>query len=656
MGDEKMNNNYAELIEVLKKDERLLSSDGILLKNEVINLSNHMDEEMINLLINNSKTKNMFFVECGKALVFDKQKFNWVINSREFLPDSYTIFNNKIGLIDNNNNYIYKNDDVSLAFPNKDCILEFDSTDETENRAEIYFNEVLAKSEIDTLLDNKVFVNATKITKNGEEKTTIFSENENLVIKGNNLLSMYSLLPRFKNSVKLMYWDILYNTNNDTVPYNDSFKHSSWLVMMKNRLEIAKKLMADNSVICLQCDKNEDAYLKVLCDEIFGRDNFVNSVSILSSTPSGIKLAHRDKTIIKTKDTLLVYKKGVLSIKPQYTLVDEFDTHFNLFFDRKKNIVRSLKDVIIENGIYDSNVPLKDYSLKNSEFKKFLYSNADCVFQTGKSMPEDIRKVSLLPENKDKPIAYNEEAETQTQYAYNGRRMSFLTQSMHEMLTKDGLQNEVSKLVCDFWGDIDYNNSQNEGDVSLPAGKKPEQLLYRIIDMFTEENDLILDAYFGSGTTGAVAHKMNRRYIGIEQLDRHIEKAYSRLKNVIDGEQKGISKLINWQGGGSFTYFELAKNNMNIIDEIKNASANELDSIYKKLTESPFLNYRIDKFILAAQKEEFCSLEEKDKRDILTKMLDKNLLYVNYSDMEDEDYNISEEDKKFNYSYYDEKR
>ena len=233
--------DFENVYVVLKKDERLLASDGTLMKNKIFELASELDETFIKNLLENDVTKNMFFKKINDIFVFDAQKFNWTIDSKEFLPESYSQYKNDIMLVDDNNNSIAERGRVTLSFPYKDCILEMDSTEETEKRKEVFFNETLMKNEIDTLLSPKAFSKAMRISIDGEEPAINF-ENENLIIKGNNLLAMYSLLPRYKGAIKCMYWDILYNREKDYVPYNDSFKHTSWLTMMKNRLDIAKQL------------------------------------------------------------------------------------------------------------------------------------------------------------------------------------------------------------------------------------------------------------------------------------------------------------------------------------------------------------------------------------------------------------------------------
>ena len=202
---------------------------------------------------------------------------------------------------------------------------------------------------------------------------------------------------------------------------------------------------------------------------------------------------------------------------------------------------------------------------------------------------------------------------------------------------------KITKLLCDIWTDISFHGTQYEGNEDLPNGKKPERLLQRIIDMFSNENDIVLDSYFGTGTTGVVALKMGRKFIGIEQLDEHYKKSCSRLMYTISGQDESpVSKLLHWQGGGSFITFELAKLNDKYVDKIKNATEEDI-----------IVSYRVDIDKIKDNKDEFNSLELDDKKRILLDILDKNLLYVNYSDIDDENYNISDEDKKFTKSFYE---
>lgn len=253
----------SDLIELMSKEEliktlkKMLSGGISVIKNRIQELILKTDKCLLKILLNDELTKNMFFVNIDGIFVFDKSKFMWMIDGKDFLPDSYTAFKNKIMLIDEKGTSIKNSNEVVLEFPYKDCLLEMDSTVETEVREEVFFNEVLMKSEIDTLLSPKVLINQKRYSVNGIEDIDKIDKKDNLIIRGNNLLALSSLLPRYKGQIKCMYWDVLYNTDSDKVPYNDSFKHSSWLTMMKNRLDIAIKLLRDDGlIICVIIDKN----------------------------------------------------------------------------------------------------------------------------------------------------------------------------------------------------------------------------------------------------------------------------------------------------------------------------------------------------------------------------------------------------------------
>ena len=191
------------------------------------------------------------------------------------------------------------------------------------------------------------------------------------------------------------------------------------------------------------------------------------------------------------------------------------------------------------------------------------------------------------------------------------------------------------------------------GGVDLPNGKKPEKLIQRLFGLFTDQDDIVMDYHLGTGTTCAVAHKMGMHYIGIEQLDYGQDDSLVRLQNVIAGEQGGISKSVDWQGGGSFVYCELAKLNQAVAEEIEAAADEEiLSAIYERMIQSGFISYKVNPAAIAAAADDFAALSLDDKKRFLMEILDKNLLYVNYCDIDDEEFGISEADKAFTRSFY----
>lgn len=647
---------------VISQNDYFLDENGKVIKEKIKTSAINMDEKLLDILIENDDLRKAFFVKKENILIFDKVKFSWIISNTDFLPDSFTAYKNKIGLVDSNGDFLKYKDDVTLSFPYKDCVLEFDSTDENDNRDEIFLNETLSKDKIDVLLQPKVLSNSQIHLKGSTRKTTDFNE-ENLIIKGNNLLVLNSLLNKYEGRIKAMYWDILYNTANDKVPYNDSFKHSSWLTMMKNRLEVAMKLLRNDGVIALQCDDNEQAYLKVLCDEIFGRDNFVNCVAVKSSEPTGLKMSHVSKKLPKLKDYILMYKKGNITLNPIFVAKDEWDSEYNILL---KNVTR--EEIKVIKNVMQSECPSQsDIDEADLICSKIVFGNVSELEakQNNQHLYDNSWRIvrSVSTSGGAKKLA-DEKKKT-----VHGSSFLIKTPKNLVYFMKNGYDESVSqpriKLLfaddylyynpCDFWSDIKTTGLGDEGNVDLTNGKKPELLLKRIIELLTNKDDIILDAYFGTGTTGAVALKLGRKFIGIEQLDEHYEKAITRLDSVINGEQTGISRDVNWQGGGSFISCELLDDNAKYLNMIKNENNSvKLITIFDELINNPaVLNYELDLDELEHIRDiDFSSLDLDIQKKILISLLDKNILYVNKSDIDNEEKDISEADKQFTKSFY----
>ena len=664
------------LISLLLQDDRLKDEQGELKGNLVKEFANTIDEKLITLLLGDEQCRDTFFLKIKDAYVFKTNEFKFFLEDNS-IDNSFTQYSNRIGL-SSGGKFFKDNTDVVLDFPFKDCILEggqstedgldtyFEYDDTTKDylekqskRKEIFFNEVLAKDEIDRLLEPKAFTNITKYDSKGESKPTKFNRNEkgtitdNLIIKGNNLLALHALKQEFKGKVKLIYIDPPFNTGNDSFAYNDNFNHSTWLTFMRNRLVVAKELLTDDGLIFINVDDIEGAYLKVLCDNIFGLNKFVNSISIRSSTASGMKTAHREKKIIKQKDVVLVYKKSDnIKLNPQYTKKEKWDTHYSYLFDRKTKSIEKLKDKLILEKILKKGDSLNELNINDPKFVSFYKKHQNNIYQTAPELPKEIKLLSK--KSVDVVIQYGENDDIN--YAINGRRMTFLSKTIKPVYVNQKIEEDLGMLLCDFWSDIDFQNTQNEGGVSFPAGKKPEFLLHRVISMATNENDIILDFHLGSGTTCAVAHKMNRQYIGIEQLDYGDNDSVKRLQNVINGEQSGVSKAYNWKGGGSFTYLELAKNNQTAKEAIlKCNSYDELMQYFETMYTKYFLHYnvRIKEFKeVISQEENFKNLALDRQKEIFAKMLDLNQLYVNLSEMEDSRYKLDAKDIALSKDFY----
>lgn len=654
-----MEKNIFEIVEeVLKTREKYISEDNKLLKAVVYSDVMTMNNELLSLLLSNEQIKERFFEKVDGILVFDKQKFTWFIESKEFLPDSYTRYTNKIGLT-HNGNFISKSNEVVLDFPYKDCVLEGGQDKDDQKRKEIFYNETIASDEITRMLAPKVFTKAKRYTKDGIEENIIFDKDDNLIVKGNNLIALSSLLKRYEGKVKCIYIDPPYNTKNDSFNYNDSFNHSSWLTFMKNRLEMAKRMLREDGLIFVQCDDNEQAYLKVLMDDIFEPTNFINTIAVKMSTPSGLKMSHIKKKILKTKEYLLCFAKNkeLVSFNPQYYIKDSYDWEYKHFIDKNNSEdindwkVKNLKDVLVEKHI----LPNKntDITMDDSNFKNFYLENAHLIWARGRhhNIPKDVLDKSKS--NRNNVFAYKNGDETH--YAYRGRRMAFLNKTIKSCIDRDGkITEDIAMAICDFWEFINTGKLFAEGGVEFTNGKKPELLIYTILKMATNRGDLIMDFHLGSGTTCAVAHKMGRRYIGVEQMDYIQDITVSRIKKVIEGEQGGISKSVNWQDGGSFIYCELLENANTLINKIQAVTEDGISEVKNAIFSDERIIPYITREELNKVNSDFESLSFEEKKQALITLVDKNKLYVNYSDMDDQTFNVSKEDKIFTKSFYEE--
>ena len=236
-----------------------------------------------------------------------------------------------------------------------------------------------------------------------------------------------------------------------------------------------------------------------------------------------------------------------------------------------------------------------------------------------------------------------------TVYVHKGREIAFYSKKLHEV---DG-ELVPSMQVSNIWTDTPYEGIAREGGVTLKGGKKPEKLIRRILEMASNPGDIVLDYHLGSGTTCAVAHKIGRRYIGVEQLEYGDDDSTVRLESVIKGDSTGVSKAVKWQGGGSFVYCELAKLNQTIVEEIEAATDDaDLSDRYGRMVKSGFISYKVNPADIDAAADDYAALSLDDKKRFLMEILDKNLLYVNYCDIDDAEFGISDEDKAFTRSFY----
>lgn len=618
-----MQNYFQRLVNLLKQDERFFSKDGEFLRNAANQAAAQLDENLFKILLSDSETAQKFFIDVAGVKVFNQKNFSLFINNYEFLPGSYTRFKNHIGLADENENFISKSSNVELLFPYKDCVLEGGQTKDEQKRPEIFFNETLAPDDIDRLFEPKVFTCAKKFSNEGVTPAESSSQNDNFIIKGNNLLAVASLLPRFKNKVKCIYIDVPYNTGNDSFGYNDRFNHSSWLTFLKTRLQFAKQLLRNDGSIWISIDDDEQAYLKILCDEIFGRQNFLTTV-IWERAYAPVNLK---KNFSRSHDYILVFAKDI----SQFVLnglprTDEANARYSNPDNDQRGVWMSGNLAV--GPVVESNV----YEITTPSGRKVLPPAGYCWRVSKEKFAEMVA---------DNRISFGE-----------GNNVPRIKRFLSEV------KQSITPMTLWKFDEVGHTDESKKEIKALNLSEvfttpKPERLIQRILTLATNEGDIVLDNFLGSGTTAAVAHKMKRQYICVEQMDYIETVTVERLKKVIAGEQGGISKAVSWQGGGSFIYCELAKLNQNFVEEIQ--AARDFETIWEiknKIVESGYISYKVIPKKFDELKAEFAALTLEEQKNFLMEILDKNYLYVNYCEMEDEDFAISAEDKKFSRSFY----
>ena len=625
--------------------ERLLAQndtfmvEGVLNKNKLAELARQYNPELINLLMSNEKISQYFFstLETG-VLVFKKDVFLQFLNNKEFLPDSFTAYKTKIGLA-TGDKYLSEKQEVVLNFPYKDCVLEGGQTKDDAKRQEIFFNETLAPTEINRLLDDKVLTNFKRYDKDGEHTVEELADTDNLIIKGNNLVALHSLKKRYKGSVKVIYIDVPYYFRKkigDAFQYNSNFKMSTWLVFLKNRLEIAKELLREDGSIWIHTGEDGMHYLKVLGDSVFGQDKFVGTL------PRKVRDGKSDVPFNFSQDFdwVLVYTKGTeqqaivgREVERKYYETPDFPNRPWRTADltsQRTIIERPNSDFTMVNPKTGKEYPVnpkRSWAVTKDTFDEWYQSG-------GIGFPDDYDFMKG-----DRPFrrVFRDEdlAKSKPAYASSDTLLKdFITDLLARTKNKDG-NDEITELF-------------SRDDFSYA---KPERLIEDILQVSSQEGDIVLDFFLGSGTTAAVAHKMNRQYIGIEQMDYIETVSVERLKKVIAGEQGGISKDVNWTGGGSFLYAELKNDAQDFKNSILEATTTEeLLELFELAKKSSFLSYRIDPKKLKTN--EFSQLSLAEQKQVLSELIDNNNLYVNYADMDDSDYGISDQDKKLNHAFY----
>jgi adenine-specific DNA-methyltransferase len=396
---------------------------------------------------------------------------------------------------------------------------------------------------------------------------------DNQLIFGDNLLALRALEQEYAGKIKCVYIDPPFNTGQAFENYEDGVEHSLWLSLMRDRMKILKNLLTDDGLIFVHIDDNEMAYLTVLMDEIFMRSNRLNVIAVKMSEVSGLKMSHVDKRLPKLKEYILIYKKGGYpKIDVELIPAEEWnDEYKNILVNISKEEIDGLKDLLAKEGVDDADInrcneilrdakiqTLTTYFSENSIPKdtqlQFKYDNAWRIIQAVGSSSVFKLALERPPVNQDIGAL---KSSTGLIYLY---KTDFDRSSKQPRVQIIFADDNLMKNPGDFWQDIKTTGGVGqEGGVLFPNGKKPEALIKRIIGMCTQKGDWVLDSFAGSGTTAAVAHKMQRRWITIELKDHCHTHVIPRIKSIIDGnDTSGVTKAVGWKGGGGFRYYYLA--------------------------------------------------------------------------------------------------
>ncbi len=633
----------------LKKEPNFVTDNGDLKKWVVLSKAQSFDEELIGLLLDDPDLRDKFFVKVKNSLIFNQNLFLQFLEQKSYLNDSYTQYKNKVGLtIDGK--YLKQRNEVALVWPFKDCILEGGQSREEDKREEIFFNEILAQDEITQLLEPKVLTNAKRIDKDGEKPLDQFNRNEkgtitdNLIIKGNNLLALHTLKEEFAGKVKLIYIDPPYNTKGDanTFLYNNTFNHSTWLSFMKNRLDVSRTLMRNDGVIAIAIDDEEYAHLKVLCDDVFGRDNFMGSL-VVQIKPSG---RTTDAYFATCHEYVLFYSKT--QGKPEMNFFPLSEEQKSKYKEGEGDASYKWRD-FLRTGGYSTpeerpnsyypvfyNPKTKEISLENkgNDFVEILPLDS-----TGKKRVW--RKT---------PISFQKHVDSNEIQVSKRDDGSYKVQLIDRI--KDGVRPKT------MWVDSKYDASSH-GTKPLKKlfdGEKvfsfPKSLyaVKDVLSLFTENggDDIVLDFFGGSGTTGHAVLELNREdegsrsFILCEQLSYAKEVTAKRIEKVIDDNEQE-----------SFIYFELKKYNQKFIELIEEAKDTQtLLQIWEQMKVRSFLNYNVDIKKQEESLEDFKALSLSEQKQHFCEILDKNQLYVNLSSLDDTDFACTAEEKAFTKDFY----
>ncbi len=429
-----------------------------------------------------------------------------------------------------------------------------------------------------------------RILMEDREKSYGDPRSENMLIHGDNLIALQALQQDFYGSIKCIYIDPPYNTGSAFEHYDDNLEHSIWLGLMRKRLILLRELLSEEGTIWIQIDDEEQAYLKVLCDEVFGRGNFVNMISVNMKNIAGVSGGGEDKRLKKNCEYILIYAKDysllplfngpyvyteISDLVQQYaeegkswkytsvlvepgekeycgSTVDGDGNEIKVYL-RKNPVMMSIKQVAARDGITEKEAYQKyGISIFQTTNAQSSIRTRVMEYRNENRIAEDLISIEYVPRTgKNRGTVYEQF------YKGDKCRLFVWLKDTSEVIDGELFKKDLQGTYWDMnaW----MKNLTKEGSVEFGNGKKPEQLIRQIFEMTTKPGDWVLDSFLGSGTTAAVATKMARKWVGIELGDHAYTHCKVRLDRIVNGEDAGgITKAVNWEGGSGYHFYELA--------------------------------------------------------------------------------------------------
>jgi adenine-specific DNA-methyltransferase len=635
-----LQNLYQDLETLLSEDADLVDEHGKLNKNVLITRAANLDDGLLARLISSEAIKRQFFTTVGDTLVFDKAKFQEFIANKAFLPDSYTAFRNKIGLTDRSGRFLSASEDVVLAWPYKDCVLEGGMTKEDVKRDEIFWNTTLAPDDITRLFEPKALTGLERwdaeAVAQGKSKPVerIDPEKDNLLIKGNNLLALHSLKQRYGGKIDCIYIDPPYNppSGSNTFLYNNRFNHSSWLTFMKNRLEAAKFLLKRDGSMIVAIDENEFFALGVMVPEIFP-DHEIHFISIVHN-PRGVQGTNFSYI---NEYALFVIPKNQKSVGDRKIDAEEVDW-------------ANLRNWGTESERSDAKNCFYAVKVKDGKIVGF-----------GDVLADDVHPDQTV-ENGDEFEVYPIDSKgVERKWRYARQSVEEIKHLLRAVWRNGHYEIELGKdfgMMRTVWFDSRYD--ANGYGTQLLKQLVPgceftfPKSVWTVHDCIqavvgNSKSALILDFFGGSGTTGHAVLELNkadggaRKFIMAEQLDYVRTCTRQRIIEVM--KRDALQDV-------QFIYAELATANEAFAARIRNATNDgALAAVAADLREKGWWRYKVDQSLW--DWDEWEALAFNERKQLLLDSLDANHLYVNYADIDDADTGLSAHDIAVTKAFYE---